>query len=206
MSNSHEVVTPHSRNVDRPSCAELRPSKIRGRRECRAPAAPAALCAKTRSTQAKSLQVQHGQPGIPRASGFNGFLRALPGVHDVLVTVIGAMQSIVANLAPAKGRQDHTTSPSASTSLVRQQPTRPSHPAPYTRDDREAPLLSSAGRLDKPLIWGRDHCGRLARRAICGWHACANWPSGIDLKSALPIPDQIQHFRRAFTHGQGLLG
>src|SRR5262249_18557599 len=28
------------------------------------------------------------------------------------------MQSIVANLAPAKGRQDHTTSPSASTSLV----------------------------------------------------------------------------------------
>jgi len=30
-----------------------------------------------------------------------------------LVTVIGAMQSIVANLTPAKGRQDHTTSPSA---------------------------------------------------------------------------------------------
>jgi hypothetical protein len=25
--------------------------------------------------------------GIPRANGFNGFLRALPGVHDVLVTV-----------------------------------------------------------------------------------------------------------------------
>ena len=36
-------------------------------------------------------------------NGFNGFLRALPGVHDLLVTVIRAMQSIVANLAPAKG-------------------------------------------------------------------------------------------------------
>jgi len=42
-------------------------------------------------------------------NGFNGLLRALPGVHDLLVTVIGAMQSIVANLTPAKGRQDHTT-------------------------------------------------------------------------------------------------
>ena len=42
-----------------------------------------------------------------------GLFRALPGVRDFLVTVIGAMQSIVANLAPAKGRQDHTTSPSA---------------------------------------------------------------------------------------------
>ena len=51
-------------------------------------------------------------PAFP-ARWFYGFLRALPGVHDLLVTVIGAMQSIVANLTPAKGRQDHTTSPSA---------------------------------------------------------------------------------------------
>ena len=58
----------------------------------------------------------------PCANGFNGFLRDLPGVHDLSVTVIGAMQSIVANLTPAKGRQDHTTSPSASTSLVWRHP------------------------------------------------------------------------------------
>jgi hypothetical protein len=76
--------------------------------------------------------------------GFNGFLRALPGVRDVLVTVIGAMQSIVANLTPAKGRQDHTPSPSASRHSS-DDVKRPSHPAPYTRDDREAPLLSSTG-------------------------------------------------------------
>jgi hypothetical protein len=64
------------------------------------------------------------------------------------------MQSIVANLTPAKGRQDHTPSPSALMSLVwRHQ--RPSHPALNVRDDREAPLLSSAGRREMPLIWGK---------------------------------------------------
>jgi len=36
-------------------------------------------------------------------------LRALPGVHDFLVTVVCETS---ANLAPAKGCQDHTTSPS----------------------------------------------------------------------------------------------
>src|SRR5215471_14083462 len=42
-------------------------------------------------------------PAFP-ARWFYGFLRDLLGVRDVLVTVIGAMQSIVANLTPAKGR------------------------------------------------------------------------------------------------------
>jgi hypothetical protein len=36
--------------------------------------------------------------------GFNGFLRALLGDRAFVVTVIGAMQSIVANLTPASGR------------------------------------------------------------------------------------------------------
>jgi len=44
-------------------------------------------------------------------------LRALPGVHDFLVTV--AYGSSSANLTPAQGCQDHTPSPSASTPFVR---------------------------------------------------------------------------------------
>jgi hypothetical protein len=64
------------------------------------------------------------------------------------------MQSIVANLTPAKGRQDHTTSPSASRHSS-DDVKRPSHPALNFRDDREAPLLSSAGRGEMPLIWGK---------------------------------------------------
>jgi hypothetical protein len=86
--------------------------------------------------------------GFPRAIGFNGLLRALPGVHDFLVTVIGAMQSIVANLAPAKGCQDHTTSPSALVPLVVRHDRRPSHPALNVRDDAYAPL-AEAGRGSK---------------------------------------------------------
>ncbi len=47
-------------------------------------------------------------------NGFNGLLRALPGEPGFLATIISAMRkSIVANLTPASGRQDHTASPSA---------------------------------------------------------------------------------------------
>jgi hypothetical protein len=103
----------------RPSFCKHLSLKGRGRRESRALVAPAVWRAEDGSTHQHShYRFQPGHPGLPRASGFNGFLRALPGVHDVLVTVIGAMQSIVANLTPAKGRQDHTTSPSASTPFV----------------------------------------------------------------------------------------
>src|ERR1700759_2269332 len=50
------------------------------------------------------------------------------------------MRSIIANLTPAQGRQDHTISPSASCHSS-DSTTRPSHPAAYVRDDREAPLM-----------------------------------------------------------------
>jgi hypothetical protein len=57
----------------------------------------------------------------------------------LFATVIGVMRSIIANLTPASGRQDHTTSPSArSRSRLWRNP-RPSHPLPYVRDDRETP-------------------------------------------------------------------
>jgi len=45
-------------------------------------------------------------------------------------------------------------------------PIRPSHPAPNTRDDREAPLLVGAGRREMPLIWGK----RQWRTAAADWH------------------------------------
>src|SRR6516225_11549196 len=91
-----------------------------------------------RTTRAQSPQVRRFRRHSPR-EWFYGFLRDLPGVHDLLVTVIGAMPSIVANLTPAKGRQDHTTSPSAHASFVCRGHLRPSHPAPNVLDDRERP-------------------------------------------------------------------
>ena len=46
-----------------------------------------------------------------------------------------------ANLTPASGCQDHTTSPYASRRIRLARRKRPSHPAPNVRDDRDTPLL-----------------------------------------------------------------
>jgi len=58
-----------------------------------------------------------------------------------------------ANLTPASGRQDHTTSPSAGQRSRQQRRLRPSHPAPYVRDDRETPLLWGGMARILNLIW-----------------------------------------------------
>jgi hypothetical protein len=47
---------------------------------------------------------------------------------------------LLKNLTPASGRQDHTTSPSASRPRSSARRSRPPHPALYVRDDRETPL------------------------------------------------------------------
>src|SRR6266481_424867 len=65
-------------------------------------------------------------PGIPARNGFNGFLRALPGDRavlppssaDMFLSKPGWADLNSANLTPASGRQDHTTSPYAATSFV----------------------------------------------------------------------------------------
>jgi hypothetical protein len=49
-------------------------------------------------------------------------------------------------LISASGYQAHTTSPSALAAFVNAQRLRPSRPAPDVRDDRETPLVRSAGR------------------------------------------------------------
>ena len=66
-------------------------------------------------------------PDVPARNGFNGFLRALPGDRavlppsptDMFLSKAGWADLNSANLTPASGRQDHTTSPYAATSLVR---------------------------------------------------------------------------------------
>jgi len=78
----------------------------------------------TRGPRAKRLRevrVDHryrrDQPGLPCAVVY-GLLRTLPG-EPAFATVTGAMRSrIIANLTPALARQDHTTSPYASATLV----------------------------------------------------------------------------------------
>jgi hypothetical protein len=54
-------------------------------------------------------------PGIPRAMVYS-LLRALPGEPGLFATVISGIAST--DLIPASGRQDHTTSLSASSAFV----------------------------------------------------------------------------------------
>ena len=91
------------------------PSKTkRGCRECRMRVAPVAACA-TKKHRRQQLQVHRNSRHSLR-HGFNGFLRALPGDRALLPP---SLVDHPTNLAPASGRQNHTTSPSAKASLVR---------------------------------------------------------------------------------------
>jgi len=69
-----------------------------------------------------------GSSGLPCAMVLR-LIRDLPGEPGLFATV-AARKLISRNLAPASGRQDHTISPSAATSLVLSTLPRPSHPAP----------------------------------------------------------------------------
>src|SRR5882724_943462 len=156
-------------------------SAQRGRGECRMPNAPAVSCALVVIERTRATTSTPESPGIPARNGFNGFLRALPGDRALLppspsgyvLSKPGWADLNSANLTPASGRQDHTTSPYAATSFVsspfdrsqafRQPALQPrcapnaaasttSHPAFVTTRDRPSCRNRTAGV--KPLIWG----------------------------------------------------
>jgi len=64
-----------------------------------------------------SIQVQRKHSGLPCAMAWR-LIRALPGDRAFLPPSSAWCASIIANLTPASGRQDHTTSPYASASHV----------------------------------------------------------------------------------------
>jgi hypothetical protein len=97
----------------------------------RAQGMPGAWCARSRAWCVVNTRVSHhGHTGNTRHSprnGFNGFLRTLPGDRACLSP---SPADHSANLTPASGRQDHTTSPSACARPRQKRRPRPSHPAP----------------------------------------------------------------------------
>src|ERR1700730_5082359 len=80
----------------------------------RAQGMPGARCARSRAWCVVNTRVSHhGHTGNTRHSlrnGFNGLFRALPGDRALLPP---SSADVAANLTPASGRQDHTTSPYA---------------------------------------------------------------------------------------------
>src|SRR6201999_3733084 len=131
---------------------------------------------------------------------FYGFLRSLPGDRALLPPSPAQCKSIVANLTPASGCQDATTSPSASHALrpARQDVHR--IPRPTCRDDRDTPLLCGArdartDASDLPDVTSESACDRLARRANQSAQAFSDVkarssfrdaPTGADPESIVP--------------------
>jgi hypothetical protein len=73
---------------------------------------------------------------------------------------------IIANLAPASGRQDHTTSPSAIAAARQSAPTRPPHPAPRFVTTRVRPSCRDRMRERIVLICPT----RQAKAHAADWH------------------------------------
>jgi hypothetical protein len=71
------------------------------------------VCKRKHTSSSPQVQPLHRRS---LRDGVNAYIRALPGVRDLIVTV--ACKSSFANLAPAQGRQDHTISSSAIAALV----------------------------------------------------------------------------------------
>jgi len=134
-------IIPPSRGAVRPRFASSLPSSsIRGRREDRVRAAPAV----SRAIAHRRRAHEHtGSAGASRPSLRNGFTAyfELSPVNGSFATVIGWI--LPANLTPAPRRQDHTTSPYASATLV-SHGIRVHRISPHVRDDGQRP--SSAAR------------------------------------------------------------
>ena len=100
-------------------CLETPPSLVRGRREGRVRAAPAVSCAIMR--MARGAHEHTGSAGASRPSLRNGFTAyfALFPENGSFASVALKELSHLADLTPAPRRQDQTTSPYASATLVR---------------------------------------------------------------------------------------
>jgi hypothetical protein len=133
------------------------PSKNRGRRESRVPAAPAASCALV----VWHTSIHHrstGTPGLPCAMVLTAYfaLSSVTGLSchrrlaDYGASRPGWADASPQDLTPASGRQDHTTSPSAA-NISRQHAVLSLTGKPALRS-RRAPnaAASTASRAQRP--------------------------------------------------------
>ena len=101
------------------------------------PMRPIAACAEIVRCAHALVRSHRNHPAFP-AQWFYGLFRALPGDRAFLPP--SPLRSLhLTNLTPASGRQDHTTSPSASRIARQARPQRPPHPAPRFVTLRNAP-------------------------------------------------------------------
>ena len=125
-------------------CMNLPPH--RGRGECRAPAAPAAPCAKGRKHTGRDREYSRKHPAFPHAMVLTAYFALSPVIGLSCHRHLAELPP--QDLTPASRRQDHTTSPSAGPRSRQQHRLRPPHPASNVRDDRETPLERRRDRID----------------------------------------------------------
>jgi hypothetical protein len=143
---------PHSRGALRPSFARsLSPRKQRAQGMPGARCTRGLVCKMHKGKRTRAYRFSGGNPAFP-ARWFYGLFRALPGDRAFLPPS-PPRSLLLENLTPASGRQDHTTSPSASSAARLASPRRPPHPAPTFVTTR-TPLLSGRDARKMPVIWG----------------------------------------------------
>src|SRR2546421_10040386 len=188
---------PHSRGMRCPSFALAVTLEERGRRESRVLSKHPQPRTQTKK---RTSVVTTGSPNSPAfpAQWFYGLFCALPGDRALLPPSLADCSP--ANLTPASGRQDHTALPYARPRSRQQRRSRPSHPAPNVRDDRDTPLLWARDKRKHGADLGcsamPSPCDRLTRRANFAWRSCAICPSGTGRQSLAWCPADF----RSETH------
>ena len=133
-------MTSRSRGASRPRFAiNVPPSRNRGRREDRVRAAPAVSRAIAQTQAHTSIQVRRKHPGLPCAMALR--LITCSSRRTALLPPSPAL--LIASLAPAPRRPNHTTSPYAQGAYV-YRASRVHRISPRVRDDGQRP--SSAVR------------------------------------------------------------
>src|SRR3981189_2595897 len=119
LSNSH-VIRRHTSAISPRNPREFylkRPAlELEGAGNAGRPMRPIAACAMVVVVRTRVSQVTPESPGIPHAMVY-GLFRALPGDRAFLPPSPALLS---ANLTPASGHQDHTSSPSASAPFVQE--------------------------------------------------------------------------------------
>jgi hypothetical protein len=143
-------------------------SAHRGRGERRVAAAPAASCALVVVESTRVTTSTPESPDVPARNGFTTYfvLSPVTGLfchRHLRIKVLskpGRADSTSANLTPASGRQDHTTSPYAATSLVRVLLTAHGFKEPALRSRRAQNAAASTASLPAFVtIAIRPSCG-----------------------------------------------
>src|SRR5665213_1747452 len=144
---------PRSRDMILPEVCQFVPPP----RKQRAQGRPGARCTRglvcidAQEMRTRAYRFSGGSPAFP-AQWFYGLFRALPGDRAFLPPLLAV---ISANVTPASRRQDHTTSPYASGTLVNV-PSASTASRPAFRDDREPPLLVGRDGRNIQVTWRKS--------------------------------------------------